>query len=280
MGRPGQPPGQAELEAAIKAAKNNQLDDAIALCQKAIERNPQLEHAYLLHGSACAMKEDIDCEKGAYARGLKALPKSVALKKAMALVHLGKSDYPAAIELLKEANDLSDGKDAELLADLAYAHIFVDEVAAGEELAKQSVALDAKCFQCAMALGEVSLAGRKYDQAVTAYASAAQLVPEEAAPRQKRARATYLSGKKVDGLAQYATELERAPDDLAFRFEYIKVLMDAKKPKAAIPHLQKLLESSPDEPNLLQLLLKAQTQAKDRKGAKKTKQKLKKLKGN
>src|SRR5688572_33032817 len=101
-----------ELEAAMKAARDNNLDAAIERSKAAIEKNPQLEQAYLLYGSSCAMKED-PCEVEAYQAGLEALPTSAALKKAMALVHLQKNEMDQAIKMLEELND---GQDVEVMA--------------------------------------------------------------------------------------------------------------------------------------------------------------------
>src|SRR5687768_15609484 len=105
-----EPPGQAELEAAMAAARKEDLDAAIERSKAAIDKNPQLENAYLLYGSSCGLKEDLACESDAYRQGLQALPNSASLKKAMALVHLQKNEMEQAIGMLEEVND---GKDAE-----------------------------------------------------------------------------------------------------------------------------------------------------------------------
>lgn len=274
--RPGSPPGQAELEAAVNAAKQEDLDAAIEHSKQAIAQNPQLEHAYLLYGSSCAMKGDADCEMGAYEQGLAALPRSLALKKAMGLALLAK-DQAKAVETLEEANRLAQGKDPELLADLAYAYIFVERLDEGEALARKAIEIDSKCFQCNMALGEILLVSKKFDGAAEAYGRAAELLPEEPEAKKKLAKSTYLAGKKKQAFEMYAAQLEKNPDDPAFRFEYAKVLLDGGKPKKAVEQLEKLLESNPDEPNLLKMLYRAQKKAGNRKGARKTKKRLKAL---
>jgi Flp pilus assembly protein TadD len=271
------PPGQAELDAAIAAAKSNDLERAIERAKAAIAANPQLEHAYLLYGSSCAMNGDAACELAAYEQGLGALPRSPALKKALGLHHLENGDAAQAVSILEEAKSLSPKEDPELMADLAYAYIFVDKVAEGEKLAEDALRLDAKCFQCAMALGEVRLAGKKFGPAAAAYAKASELEPGDPGPPRKLAKATYLAGNAKDGLAMYAAAVEKTPDDAELRFEYAKVLLDARRPKDAILHIQKLLEANADEPNLLKLLLDAQTKAKDKKGAEATKKRMKAL---
>ena len=257
----------------MKAARNNDLDAAIDRSKAAIEKNPQLEQAYLLYGSSCAMKED-ECEVAAYQQGLEALPTSAALKKAMALVHLQKNQMDEAIKMLEELND---GQDAEVMADLAYAYIFVDRVDDGEKLATKALELDPKCFQCNMTLGQIHLAKKKFDDAIQSYSRASELEPEDPGPKRKIAQATYLAGKKTEALEMYATEVSKNADDDELRFEYAKALLGAKKPKEAVAEINKLLQKNNDEPNLLKMLLKAQTDAKDKKGATATKARLKKL---
>ncbi len=257
----------------MTAARKGDLDAAVERAQAAIAANPQLENAYLLYGSACAMKQDA-CEADAYQKGLAALPRSVALKKAMALVHLGKNEMDQAIAMLEEVND---GKDTEVMSDLAYAYIFVDRADEGEQLANKALEIDPKCFQCNMTLGQIHLIKKRYDRAIAVYSRASELVPEDPAPRRKLAQATYLAGKKKEALALYAAELEKTGDDDGLRFEYAKALLGAKKAKDAAGELQKLLSKNQDEPNLLKLLLKAQQQAKDKKGVKATAARLKKL---
>lgn len=274
--RPGSPPGQADLEAAVNAAKRQDLDAAIEFSKQAISRNPQLEHAYLLYGSSCAMKGDAACEMSAYEQGLEALPRSVALKKALGLTLLSK-DPQQAVKTLEEANQLAQGKDPELLADLAYAYIFVERLDEGEKLAEEAVQIDPKCFQCRMALGEIRLVSRKFEDAADAYAAASQLLPDEPEATKKLAKATYLAGKKADAFGMYRAQLEKSPDDQAFRFEFAKVLLDGGKPKQAAEQLEALLEGNPDEPNLLKMLYRAQKQAKNRKGAQRTMKRLKAL---
>ena len=269
-----EPPGQVELQAAMKAARENDLDAAIERAKAAIDKNPQLEQAYLLYGSSCAMKEDDACEIEAYQRGLQALPTSASLKKAMALVHLQKNQMEDAIKMLEELND---GQDPEVMADLAYAYIFVDRTDEGEKLATKALELNPKCFQCNMTLGQIHLSKKQFDQAIESYGRAGELEPNDPGPKRKMAQATYLAGKKAEALGMYSAELAKYGDDDELRFEYAKALLGAKKPKEAIAEIKKLLEKNADEPNLLKMLLKAQKEAKDKKGAKATEAKLKKL---
>src|SRR5262249_38706029 len=48
--------GARELEQAIKLAQGNDLDGAIKQAEAALQKNPNLEKAYLLVASSCAMK--------------------------------------------------------------------------------------------------------------------------------------------------------------------------------------------------------------------------------
>jgi tetratricopeptide (TPR) repeat protein len=269
-----EPPGQAELEAAMAAARKNDLDLAIERAKAAIEKNPQLENAYLLYGSSCGLKQDLACESDAYQRGLESLPNSAALKKAMALVHLEKNEMDRAISMLEEVND---GKDVGVMSDLAYAYIFVNRIEDGEKLASKALQVDPKCFQCNMTLGQIHLSRKEFDKAISSYQAAIELEPQDPGPKQKLAQATYLAGKKGEAVSLYASLVESNADDENIRFEYAKVLLGNKDGKGAAVQIAKLLEKHPDDKDLLKLLLKAQQEAKDKKGTKETTARLKKL---
>ena len=276
---PGQRPGQAELESAIKAAKGGDLDLAIKRSNDAIEKNPNLEHAYLLLGSSCAMKQDLDCERAAYERGLEALPRSAALKRELGLWYLQQGDIPKAVTNYEAAHELSGGKDAGTMADLAYAYVYAGRLDEAETLAARAVKLDGKCFTCAMSLGQARLTKRDFAGAVEAYESARTLEPKSSDAQHSLAKAYFLAGKHDEAARLYEDLIRARPDDYRLRVQTAQVAMARKRYREAVEHLQVVAEANPKQKPLLELLLQAQTKAKDRKGAAATKKKLRRLGG-
>lgn len=274
------PPGQAELEAAIKAARKNDLDAAIAECRAAIQKNPQLEQAYLLLGSACAMKEDAACEQAAYAQGLEALPRSAALTKEQALVRLQAGQVDDAVAGYEAALKLVGGQDAEYMGDLAYAYVYAARLDDAVQMAQGALKLDPKCFPCAMALGQANLSKKDFDAAVQAYGQAEALQTEGLDATHGLAKAYFLAGRLDEAAQAYDRLIGQAPDDMRLRVQASQVAMKRKRFKQAVTHLSAVAAAHPDNRDVLERLLAAQTKAKDGKGAKKTRQRIRALKGS
>lgn len=270
-------PGQDALVRAQKLAKDGNLDGAIAACKEAASQNPQLEDAYLLMGSACAMKGDGACEVGAYDQGLAALPRSAALLRERGLLHLQAGAAPKALPMLEEASQLKGGKDAEYLADLGYAYLVVGRAKDALTQVNNAIALNPKCFQCAMALGEIHLQQKAFDDAAQAYMNARALNGKDPGPVRKLAVTYFFAGKGAEAMSTFDEAIALAPDDPNLKVQAAQVAIKLGKSKKAIPMLQKVLEMAPDNKQLLQLLMNAQKKAGDKKGARATKAKLKKL---
>jgi len=275
----GTKPGQVELESAIAAAKAGKLDLAAKRANDAIEKNPNLEHAYLLLGSACAMKDDSACERAAYERGIEALPRSAPLKRELGLWFLQNGKYDEAIQRYEQANTLAGGKAPEYMADLAYAYVFAGKVAKAKSLATDALKLDAGCFTCAMSLGQANLSLREYPDAVEAYKTAAAL--DRASPDAKHglAKSYFLAGQLADASGIYEALVSQQPEDHRLRVQAAQVQMAMKKYKAAAAHLQVVADANPGQKALLERLLEAQTKAKDKKGAASTKKRIRDLGG-
>lgn len=270
-------PGKRELEAAIKAAKAGNLDLAIQKSNEAIEKNPKSEHAYLLLGSACAMKEDSACERAAYKRGIEALPQSAPLKKELGLWYLQRDEVQSAISMYEAAMKLSGGKDPEYMADLAYAYVFAGKLDDAEQLATQALKIDGACFTCAMSLGQAKLSKRDFPGAVNAYSQAAKIDKTSGDAKHGLAKGHFLAGDFDEAAQLYEGLLRASPEDHRLRVQTSQVLMAQKNYAAAAKHLQTVAEANPGQKALLKLLLEAQTKAKDKKGAKATKKKLRSL---
>lgn len=277
--RPGVPskPGQRELEAAIQAAKDGNLDLAIERCNAAIDKNAQLEHAYLLLGSSCAMKGDSACEKAAYERGLEALPRSAPLHRELGLWHLGQGEIDAAVARYEQAHELSGGQEPEYMADLAYAYVYAGKVDDAVRLAERALALDPRCYTCAISLGQARLTKRSFDAAAEAYKKALELDPKSADAEHGLAKAEFLAGRLGNAAKHYANLIAAHPEDYRLRVQAAQVAMARKKYAEAAKNLKVVADANPGEKGLLELLLEAQTKAKDRKGAAETQRALEKL---
>ncbi len=270
-------PGKRELEAAIKAAKAGNLDLAIKKSNEAIEKNPNSEHAYLLLGSACAMKSDSECERAAYKLGIEALPRSAALKKELGLWHLQRDEIQPAIKMYEAAMELSGGKDPEYMADLAYAYVFAGKLDDAEQLATQALKLDGSCFTCAMSLGQAKLSKRDFPGAVNAYDQALSIDKTSGDAKHGLAKGRFLAGNFDAAANLYLELLAASPEDHRLRVQTAQVLMAQKNYSAAAKHLRTVADANPGQKALLKLLLEAQTKAKDKKGAKATKKQLRSL---
>lgn len=275
----GSKPGQAELEAAIAAAKADQLAQAIDLANQAIEKNPQLEHAYLLLGSACAMKGDSAAERAAYDRGIEALPSSAPLKRELGLWNLQQGHIEDSVKAYEAANQLTGGQAPDYMADLAYAYVFAGKPDDAQRLAERALELDSQCFTCAMSLGQANLSLRKFPAAVTAYTRASKIDADSPDARHGLAKAHFLAGQLAEATTLYASLLKESPDDHRLRVQAAQVLMAMKKYGEAAKHLQVVADANPQQKALLELLLEAQEKAKDKKGAAATKKRLRGLGG-
>lgn len=262
------------LEEAIAAAKDGRLDETIEKCDRALSENPKLEHAYLLKGSACAMKGDAACERTTYAAGLEALPVSAALLREMGLSLLSEERYTEAIEHLERAGRAIERPAPEYDADLAYAYVFVNRLEEAEFLARRAFDASQACFPCAMSLGQVLLARKKFGEAVSAYQAASKLAPSDPDAARSLAKAHFLAGDYTASSEIYEALVKADPDDGRLRVQAAQCALKATRYQDAVRHLEVVLGANPDDPKLLELLLEAQTRAKDRRGAEKTRRRL------
>ncbi len=260
----------------MSLARKDDLDGAILWSQKALELNPTLEKAYLLLASSCAMKQ-ASCEKEAYRRGLAAHPQSAELHNGRGLYAL-QSGHPAeAIKDLARANQLAGGNNPEFLSDLAYAHVFSGTLAEAYRFSRKAQALDPTCFLCVMVFGQILLADKKYEKAIDAYRRALKLSPKEGGARLKLAQAYYLNRQYKDALALYQALIAQTPRRAKLRVQAAQVLLGLHRPKEAIKQIKMALAEKPGRLRTLELLLKAQKMAGDRKGQKETTHQLRKL---
>lgn len=276
IGFGGQSAGKAELEAAIAAAKKDDLETTITQCRAAIAKNPNLEQAYLLLGSACSLKDDAACEKKAYDDGIAALPTSVALHAEAGFLALQLGNNPDAVKYYEKARDLTDGKNSDVLAHLAYAKGLSGDMKGALVLAKQA-SDDEKCARCAAIHGRLLLAANNAPDAIAMLERARRLDASDVDAASQLAKAYYLA-KRVDDAAKLYGELVEATNDPSLRSEYALVLMKAKRYGDAVTQLKTLTEAFPKEKSLHERLYEAQTKAGDKNGARMTKKKLEAMK--
>ena len=276
--RPGQPAGQAELQAAIAAANAEDLTLALAKSREAIQKNPNLEQAYLLAGSICGIQGQLECEQESYEAGLVALPKSSALLRERATLHLQQGEVAEAVAKYEEANRLTGHKSPEVLAELAYAYVYVDRLDEAKTLADRAVQLDARCFPCRMAAGQVNLSKKNFPAAIASYEAARNLQPDDPDAARSEAKARFLDGQLDAASSMYEALVKASPDDGRLRVQAAQVAMKAGRFQDAVGHLKVVAAANPTQKKLLEFLAQAQTKAGDSAGAKATLRKASQLK--
>lgn len=273
----GGPPGQAELKAAIAAAKAESFDEAIAQCRAAVAANPRLEQAYLLWGSSASQKGDVAGELVAYDEGLGVLPRSKELLSARGLAKLGSGDGAGGIQDLEAARSVAGDEDSDLLADLAYAYVQTGEREKGESLARELYEKDTDCAQCAMAYGEILASRRAFRAAADAFARATQLRPDDPLAKQSWAFAEFSDGRRERAAQLFEELVNGFPEEPMLRIEFAKVLNKLGQHGRAAQQVEVVIKDNPDSVGLLKFLLQIQEAGNDKKGARRTRAKLKEL---
>lgn len=253
--------GKAELKAAIDAAKKNDFDTTIEKCKAAIAKNPNLEQAHLLLGSACSMKDDAKCERMAYEEGVKSLPASLALRSELGFLELQQGKYDAAIAQYEKANEIAGGKNADVVAHMGYAHGLAGRADKGLELAGKATSMNEKCGRCAAIHGQLLLATKQLDDAVKMLERAYSLAKDDVDAAHQLAKAYFLS-KKLDKAIELYDALVKGTGDPGLRSEYAIALSKANRHKEAVEQLKVLTEQFPDEPTLKERLRKAKKKAR------------------
>ena len=252
-----------ELERALAAARSGDLETTIRASRAALEQDPRLEKAYLLLGSACALREDEACEAETYERGIEALPRSTALRRELGFFLLRQGRSEEAVAHLEKAREAETAANPELLADLAVAYTLAGRLPEAQKTAQEAVRLAPACVACHLATGEVALARRAYREAEQAFEAAAEHDPDNIEALRSRARAAFLSGD-VDRAAALFSELsEKAPDHPRVQVQAAQVLMKAERPEQAVVCLRSAARLLPEEPRVLLLLAQAQEAAGD-----------------
>jgi len=278
--RPGAGPGGGEggtreLDQAIKAAQTNDLDGAIKLAHAALEKNPNLEKAYLLLASSCAMKDDDACEKDAYDKGVAALPGSAALLNGRGFARLNGGDKANGLRDLERAVELSNRRDAKYMADLAYAYMLGDRLPDAESLAQKARAVDPACLEAATIHGAVLLKKHDGKGAVEALSAATKISPDDPGVKRQLGLALSMNDHHEEALEIFEALLKQSekPDAL-LHVEAAGELVKLGRAKDAQKHMEGAVKIVPDDQRLWALLLQTQEKAGDKKGAAATKKKL------
>lgn len=266
-----------KLKQALRAAQNGDLQRAIQRAQEAEALHPELEKAYLLEGSSFAMQDQFEGEAAAYARGLKALPKSAELLHARGFLALRQGDYQAAIQDYEAARALQP-HDPELLSDLAYAYIYVNQAEKALPLAKEAVTRKPDCFSCQMSLGQVELSLQHFDAAVAPFEAALRLAPKDPDAGRSLAKARFLAGDLKGADQSYQALLKTHPDDLRLWVQSAQVALALGDAARAAAHYQEAAKRLPNNRKLLESLAKAQAQAGQKAAQKATLDQIKALK--
>jgi len=275
------PKGVAELEAAKKLARDGDLTGAAAQARRAAELDPRLQEAYLLLGSLCSVAGDAPCARDAYRQGLEALPTASDLHHALGMLELEAGATADAVKSLEEAHRLTGAKNPDIASDLAYAYVFVKRLDDAERLAQQARKAAPKSFAAAYTLGEVLLRKGRPAEAVEAFEAALTISSTEPAAKKRLAAAHAANGAHAKALTIY-DELRTGPaaKDPRVHAATAGVLLELGRAKDAVTAMESAVALAPKNRRLLELLLHTQEQAKDKKAARRTKNQLRKLKGN
>lgn len=265
------------LENAKRLARENKLAEARAEAEKAVAEVPTSEEAHLLATSLASMAKDSPGAKAAVDRGLAAIPESAELHHVAGMLALEANQMEAAAKLLEESVRLFGAKrSAQVLADCAYAYLFVGRLEDAERLAAEARKADPKDFASAFTHGEALLRLKRFADAAKAYSAAAELSPDDPLPRTRLAAAFMKAGDFAAAAPVLEQALKKAPDDekSGLHAALAQAYLETKRPKEAVAEAELALSGSPNEPNLLSLLADAQEAAGDKTAAKKTRGKI------
>lgn len=269
--------GGKALEEAKKLARDGKLPEARAAAEKVAAESPNVEEAHLLAASIASMAGDAAGAKAAIERGLAALPQSAQLHHEYGMNALEANQMPLAVKELEESLKLfGPRRGADVLADLAYAYLFVDRLDDAEKLAGEARGIDPKLYAPAFTHGEALLRLKRFPEAAKAYQAAAALQPDDPLPRTRLA-AALMKAKDFAGAVpvlesvQKTASAEEKPSLLA---ALAQCYLETGRPKDAVATAKQASELNPSDPNLLSLLADAEEAAGDKAAAKKTRAKI------
>ena len=273
-------PGSAQLEKAKKLARANDVDGAIAATRAAIAEGGGLETAHLLLASLCGIKQDNACVAQALEGGLAELPQSTELLHARGMYFLESGEVPPAIADLERAQELTTGKDPDIAADLAYAYVFVGRIDEAELLAAAARRAAPRSFAAAYAHGEALIRKDRAKDALEAYQAALAIEPGNALAKRRVALALSKQGEDAKALAIYVELIKSGEDqDPGLHAASAGALIKLGRADEAVKAMRAAVQLAPKERKYLELLLRAEEAAGDKKGAKSTKAKLDSLGG-
>lgn len=277
MGARGEPAGTKQLATAKTLARDGDLDGAINAARGAIATNGHLVEAYLLVGSLCAAKRNLDCAGTIYGEGIQAVPQAPELHHAQGMLNLERGDLDSAVRDLEEANSLSASKNPDIMADLAYAYVFVSRLDEAQMLAAASRRLAPKSFAAAFTHGEVLMRKKKFKDAIEAYDAAVALDPDEIVAKRRLASALANHGDLERSLSTYESILVAAKNDPRIYAGAAGVLLRLGRGKDALASMKTAIELAPKSVQLWQLLLHVQEETGDKRGARKSRIQIDKL---
>ncbi len=276
--RPGVSKSRAGLDEARKLAKANDLAGAKRAVDKVVSENPEDEEAYLLGASLASMLNEAAETDRYLAVGLAKIPKSGLLHHAKGMALLERGDAAGAVQSLETARTLAP-TNGDVLADLAYAYVFVQRFADAKSTGAAARKLTPTSYAAAFAHGEALYRLDEHAAAIEAFEAATKIDPSERVPRARLAGCylkTNAPAKAIpllEGLtsdAQATDPAERARMLAGLAQAYLAV----SRPQDAVTTARAAVELQPKEPTLLGVLADAQEAAGDKAAAKATRAKL------
>lgn len=279
--RPAGPaPENPRLNEAKKLAQKKDFAGAIKAVQTVLAEEPNMEEGYLLLVGLCEMKEDGGCAQEALSKGLEVLPDSWALLHARGRTHLEANEIPAAVQDLERAHSLSEGSSAEVMADLAYAYVFVERLDEAELIAAAARRLDPKSFAAAYSHGEALLRREKWQEALEAYEGALSAEPGNPIAKRRKALVLAKLGQDDKALAIYGELIVGdGAKDATLHAARASSLMKLNKTGEALKAMREAVKLAPKDKKMLELLAQIEEASGDKKAAKATRAKAKSLGG-
>ena len=234
---------------------------ALEVAQQAQASSPENPQFLDLLGSAQMSAGEKEQALVTYRKLVKLQPKSPAALYKLAIAQVGAGEHASAEETLKQALTLKPDF-ADALVALVPLHLRAKRYSEGMSVAQQVQKMAPKSNLGFALEGDVSLADKKFPQAIKAY-EAAQGMARSSAVLVKLHSAYVAAGKPQDGDARLAQWLKESPEDAAVRLYSAETALKRGIHKEAIAHYEWLQQKQPDNILVLNNLSWAYFQVKD-----------------
>lgn len=277
------------LEQAKKLTANEQFESAEKVYKQIIVNNPKLGENYFYYGENHYQQENFAKAKKAYEEGIKTNPSNMLNYVGLGKIYWAQGNTKDANTNFHKAKELSKGKDAAVLLELAEAYLQGDMPDADKALAEinSAIKLDDKNPEAYVIRGDAFLQKTNGSEAIANYNKATELDPKSVqgilrigqlyskarnnteaahyydqaiaidpnfAPAYREKGEVYFRAGKADKAAEMFQKYLSLNDDFSARIRYAKVLYVSKKYDEAVKEISKIQEVKSDDLVLSRLL--------------------------